>query len=245
MVAARGGMYIGDSGVLLIDTKMNEESMKQLFAGMKKLTDKPVAYLVNTHADGDHVRGNRYVPESATIISHDNCREEFLHASRDGGASEWADPALAPFLPEITFSDRMTIHLGPETVELYHFGVGHTTGDTVVYFPKEKAAFIGDQYFSPDRAPLIHAYKGGKALGNITNLEKMLATIDVDAYYTGHAEPVTAQMIRDHIGRMKERVKKIGDLKKNGATVEEVKKAFDEQEGDITAIIYKELETDK
>lgn len=242
---AHGGMYIGDNGVLLIDTKMNEESMKQVFDGLRKLTDKPVVYLVNTHADGDHVRGNRYVPESTVVVSHENCRSEFFHASRNGGESEWSDPALAPFLPEITYSDRMIIHLGSKKVELYHFGVGHTTGDTVVYFPEENVAFIGDQYFGPERAPLIHAYKGGSALGNIANLERMLAALDAKTYYTGHADPVTPQMVRDHIGRMNARVKKVKDMADKGASVDDVKKASGEGESDLAAIIYAEVKAGK
>ncbi|MHC4255702.1 MAG: MBL fold metallo-hydrolase, partial [Planctomycetota bacterium] len=134
---AKGGAYVGDNGVLIIDAKMDEESVEQVIEEVGKITDKPIRYLVNTHSDGDHVRGNQYFPEMVTIIAHENCRKEFFHSRRDGSASEWEAEELAPFVPSLTFKNKMDIYLGAKKVELWYFGVGHTTGDTVVYFPKE------------------------------------------------------------------------------------------------------------
>jgi len=52
---ARGGVYIGDNGVLVIDAKMNKESVDQVIEKIKQLSDKPIKYLINTHSDGDHI----------------------------------------------------------------------------------------------------------------------------------------------------------------------------------------------
>ena len=144
---AQGGAYVGDNEVLIIDAKMDKKSVDQVMQGIKQISDKPIVYLINTHSDGDHVSGNRYFPETVTVIAHENCRKEFFHPGRDGTASEWNKPELAPFVPSITFRDKMDVYLGSKKVELWYFGVGHTTGDIVVYFPEEKTAFIGDQVF--------------------------------------------------------------------------------------------------
>ena len=53
---ANGGFYVGDNGVLVIDSKMSEESQLQVFDAIKKVTDLPRKYLVYTHADGDRNR---------------------------------------------------------------------------------------------------------------------------------------------------------------------------------------------
>ena len=126
---SKGGAYIGDNGILVVDAKMDRESVDQTISELKKITDKPILYLVNTHSDGDHINGNRFFPESVTIIAHENCRNDFFQPKRDGSPSDWNDPELAPFIPELTFSEKMDIYLGSKKVELWYFGVGHTTGD--------------------------------------------------------------------------------------------------------------------
>ncbi|MFO7786124.1 MAG: hypothetical protein R6V25_15955, partial [Desulfatiglandales bacterium] len=56
----------------------------------------------------------------------------------------------------IAFNGNLHLHMGNQTTEMYYFGVGHTTGDIVVYFPEEKTTFIGDQVFK-GRPHLIHS----------------------------------------------------------------------------------------
>jgi glyoxylase-like metal-dependent hydrolase (beta-lactamase superfamily II) len=137
---AQGGAYIGDNGVIVIDAKMDRQSVEQVIRGLRQRTNKPINYLVNTHSDGDHVTGNRYFPETVTFVAHENCRKDFFRSNRRGEPSEWAKPELLPFVPSVTFTEKMELHLGAKKVELWYFGVGHTTGDIVVYFPEEKTA---------------------------------------------------------------------------------------------------------
>jgi glyoxylase-like metal-dependent hydrolase (beta-lactamase superfamily II) len=237
---SRGGMYIGDDAVLIIDAKMDEASVNEVMEGVKKLTDKPVKFLINTHSDGDHIWGNQFFPKDITIVSHENCRKEFFHKKRDGSPSDWNDPALAPYLPAVTYKDHLSLYLGSKRVELWHFGVGHTKGDTVVYFPEEKIAFVADQIFV-GRPQLIHAYKGGNSFGHVENLTRMLETLDAERFCSGHAEPVDRAGIEKHIAQMKSIQKKVGALVKEGKTLEETKVAFEENEGRLVEAIYNEI----
>ena len=193
---ARTGAYIGDNGVLLIDSKMDDNSVNQVLEGIRKLTDKSIKYLVNTHSDGDHVAGNRYLPETVTFVAHENCRKDFFGPDRSGNPSEWNKPELSSFVPSVTFRDKMEIYLGSKKVELWYFGVGHTTGDTVLYFPEEKTAFIGDQMFLA-RPQLIHSYKGGNSFEHVKTLTKMLETIDAEKFCSGHSEIVDRAQIKE------------------------------------------------
>jgi len=86
---AQGGMYIGDNEVLVIDAKMDKNSVDAVIAEIEKITDKPIKYLVNTHSDGDHVWGNQYFSQTVTFVAHENCRKDFFHKQRDGDESEW------------------------------------------------------------------------------------------------------------------------------------------------------------
>jgi glyoxylase-like metal-dependent hydrolase (beta-lactamase superfamily II) len=237
---ANGGVYIGDNGVLVIDAKMNEESVKQTLAEIKKVTDKPIKYLVNTHSDGDHVYGNRFFPETVTIVAHENCREEFFHPRRDGKPSEWNNPELAPFIPSVTYHDKMDIYLGSKKAELWYFGIGHTTGDTVVYFPEEKTAFLGDQIFM-GRPQLIHSYKGGNSFEYVKTLTKTLETLDAEKFCSGHSDPIDRNAVKHHIEEMKKIQAKVKTLVKQGKNLEEVKQEFEENHARLVESIFNEI----
>lgn len=237
---ANTGFSIGDEVVVVIDAKMDEHSNQVILDKIASLTDKPIAYLINTHSDGDHVNGNPYYPEGVIIISHLNCRNEMLLPGRDGSPSAWMTPERAAFVPELTYQDKLVLHLGSGSIELWHFGVGHTTGDTVVYFPEAKVAFIGDQYFT-ERPQLIHAYKGGNSFGHVNNLTAMLDAIDAEVLLSGHNEPANRTQITDHIASMQARQETIRMLMAKDMTLEEIQGEFDEAEGALVEVIYNEL----
>jgi cyclase len=237
---ANGGAYIADNGVLIIDAKMDKNSVDQVLEGVKKITDKPIKYLINTHSDGDHVRGNQYFPEAVTIISHENCRKEFFHPGRDGTPSEWNKPELAAFIPSLTFRNKMDVYLGSKKVELWYFGIGHTTGDIVIYFPEEKTAFIGDQIFLT-RPQLIHSYKGGNSFEHVKTLTKMLGTLDAEKFCSGHSEIADRSAVKNHIEQMKKRQEKVKTLMEQGKSLEEIKSEFEENEARLIESIYNEI----
>jgi len=241
---AQGGVYIGETGALVIDAKMNTNSVTETIEAIKKKTDKPIKYLINTHSDGDHINGNQYFPQTVTIIAQENCRDEFFHPRRDGTPSDWSRSELTPFLPSITFRDKMDIYLGIKKVELWYFGVGHTTGDAVVYIPEEKTAFLGDQIFS-GRPQLIHSYKGGNSFEHVKTLTKMLETLDAEKYCSGHSEIMDRDAIKKHIDDMKARQEKVMSLIKENKPLEEIKKEFDENEARLIESIYNEIESSK
>jgi len=237
---SNSGMYIGDNCVLVIDSKMDKESVDQIYKEIGKITDKPVKYLVNTHSDGDHVNGNQYFPEDVVIIAHENCRNEFFVPKRDGSPSDWLNPQMTPFVPELTFSDQMNIYLGSKKVELWYFGTGHTTGDIVVYIPEAKTAFIGDQFFE-GRPQLVHSYKGGNSFEHVKTLTKMLDSLDAEKFCSGHSEMANRQDLQNHIVQMQELQEKVKSLVDKNKSVEEVKSEFSENEARLVESIYNEI----
>ena len=237
---ANTGAYLGQKEVLLIDSKQDSASVAQVLAAIRKLTNAPVTRVVNTHADADHVFGNRFQPAGVTFIAHENCLKEFFLPSMNGAPSDWNNPALKAFLPSVTYRDRMDLQVGAKRIRLYYFGIGHTTGDTVVYFPDEKVAFIGDQIFTT-REQLIHAYKGGSSFGEVAALEKMLSTIDARKFVCGHNDVIDRTAVRNHIARMKALQAKVRDLKMKGRSIEEVQKQFEQNQSALVQAIYNEI----
>ena len=237
---SQGGAYIGENGVLVIDAKQDKASVDKVIEEVGKITDKPIRYVVNTHSDGDHITGNRYFPQTVTFVAHENCRADLFRPGRNGAASEWNKAELAPFVPSVTFRTKMDVYLGSKKVELWYFGVGHTTGDAVVYFPIERVAFIGDQIFL-GRAQLIHSYKGGNSFEHVKTLTKMLETLEAERFCSGHSEMIGRDQIRRHIGQMKERQEKVGKLIKEAKGKDEIKSAFPEGEARLIDAICSDL----
>lgn len=238
---ARSGAYIGENGVLIIDAKMTKNSVDQILNELKKITHKPIKYLVNTHSDGDHVNGNQYFPTSLTIVAHENCRKEFFHENRDGSPSRWNDPELKQYIPSLTFTENLNFYLGSKKIELWYFGIGHTTGDIVVYFPEKLTAFIGDQIFL-NWPQLIHSYKGGNSFDHVETLTNMLETLDTQHFCSGHSSMTDREGIRNHIEKIKGYQEKVEDLIHSGKTLEEILKEFKDEEDRIVTTIYNELQ---
>jgi len=238
---ANAGFYVGDTGVLVIDAKTGKESVAETIAKINEISSKPILYLVNTHSDGDHIEGNQFFPRSVTVIAHENCREEFFHPRSNGQPSTWSNnPVLLPFVPSVTFSRKMTIHLGGKRVELWHFGTGHTTGDSVVYFPEEKTAFLGDQIFV-GRPQLIHSYKGGNSFEHVKTLDRMLDTLEAITFCSGHADPIDRSAVEHHIQELTTMQNTIKSLVAQGKALIEVQKEFPENHFRLVESIFNEI----
>ena len=152
------GFIIGDDGVLVIDAMMVASQVRPYLEKIRKVTDKPIRYLVNTHHHVDHSFGNQfYLPTE--VVSHRGCRESMITAGADVESlsrrypqyrDDWVQSRLTP--ASITYEDKMIVHLGDRVIELLHPGPAHTFGDTLVYLPREKVLFTGDvafQYLTP------------------------------------------------------------------------------------------------
>jgi len=213
---ANCGLFWTDKEAFIIDAKMTDESAKKMLEEAKKLAPVPVTTVLLTHSDGDHVNGLTGFPAGLDIVAQDNTRKHM--------AAAFQDPRQQAHLPNLTFTETMTVFSGGKRFELLHFGPAHTDGDAVVYLPEDKVAFIGDLLFL-GRDPLIHRHKNGSVLGAIKTLKALLA-LDADIYVSGHSEPVGKAELEKGLAYIQERVDKVKALISEKRTLDEVKKAF-------------------
>ncbi|MBI2188418.1 MAG: MBL fold metallo-hydrolase [Acidobacteria bacterium] len=118
----------------------------------KTIPDKPIRYVVNTHAHYDHAGGLRqYVAEGITVITHESNKPFFEKAWARPRTLESDPLAKSPKPPMIeTVADKRMLTDGAQTVELYyHKGNGHHTGTLIAWLPRERILMYGDAYNPP------------------------------------------------------------------------------------------------
>ena len=222
---ANTAFYVGAEAVIAVDAKMTADAAKQMLAEIGKVTPLPVKFLIISHSDGDHVNGLTGFPKDLTIISSVGTKKEMEEAFQGEKFAE-----LRTYLPNKTFESESELMFkvpGGKMVDidLWHDVPAHTSGDTVIVFPEEKAAFIGDLAFI-GRDPLIHRQKGGTVFGYLETLKKMIALENVETYLSGHADPLTKADLKALLTTLEEKVGKVKAMIAEGKTLDEIKAAF-------------------
>ncbi|MFB3079283.1 MAG: MBL fold metallo-hydrolase, partial [Lysobacterales bacterium] len=171
----------GADGVLMVDDQF-PKMVPKLKQAMRKMGDRNVDFVINTHWHFDHADGNQVLgKKDVWLVSQINSRRMM---QRDNVINTVSlayrqEPYPAHALPDITFDQRMQFHLNGERIDLLHFGPAHTTGDTAVIFRGQNAVHMGD-VFNNAGYPFIDADNGGSLDGLIAFCEAVLAEIDED-----------------------------------------------------------------
>jgi glyoxylase-like metal-dependent hydrolase (beta-lactamase superfamily II) len=203
------GLAVGAEDAYLVDDQYAPLSEK-IRAAVRQVTDKPITYLVNTHWHGDHTGGNENFGKAGTIlIAHEAVRSRMGTPSERNGQTRPASPGEA--LPEITFSDELTLHLGGgQRMHVMHVNNSHTDGDSYVYFPEANVIHMGDN-FANGGYPFIDLNSGGEVEGFIRNLNMALFIVDEETKIIPGHGPVTnratLKAYRDMLETLRDRVK--------------------------------------
>jgi glyoxylase-like metal-dependent hydrolase (beta-lactamase superfamily II) len=201
--ASNATVIITDEGVVVFD--FNILTTDQVLAGLRKLTDKKVRYLISSHSALDHASGGWfYRDDKPTYIAtknqvHDLQMQELAGFNK---RKESKDPRNAVYKgkelvqPDIGFDGTMTLYFGGLTFQITAEGRGHSTGDLTVYIPQKRVFLTGDLLDTE-----VHPGQGesgdifySNVKGWIEILDRIMARhLPVDTYVPGHG-PV-------HVGR--------------------------------------------
>ena len=153
--AAREGastcsVVLTQEGPVIIDACQRPPDTHRLMAGVKKLTDKPVRFLIDTEVHNDHTFGHWVFSPPAVVINAEGAgagmRKGFNPKRVETLAAESAEMKDAVtgykmIVPHIEYRDRMTINLAERSFELYYLKNVHSEADTAVWLPKERVLF--------------------------------------------------------------------------------------------------------
>lgn len=180
------GVQTGDQGVLVVDTGLAAMSDK-VVAAIKKLSDKPIQYIINTHVHPDHTGGNEAVRKAGLTYVGANVTGNLTDAGV--GAQIWAQDnvlkrmsaptgkqAPIPFgsWPTETYvSGRKQIFFNGEPVEIIHQPAAHTDGDSLVVFRRSDVVVAGDILVTTS-FPFIDLERGGSIQGEVDALNNIM-----------------------------------------------------------------------
>jgi cyclase len=187
-------VIVGDKGVVLVDSGGSYEVGRHIAAAVRRITDKPVTHVVNTHHHGDHYLGNAAF-EGATFISSEKCRALVLETGgewlalmeRDIGRPLPGTRAIAAGVthPAGARAER-TIH-GVRMVFWVPRG-SHTAGDLLVHLPDDKVLIAGDVLVNG----IVPTFQDGFVKNWIATLDEAQA-LGVVHFIPGHGDVMAAR----------------------------------------------------
>lgn len=255
MLVGAGGnitIQIGNQGVLLVDTGLAQNSEKVL-SEVRKLSSRPIRYIINTHVHPDHTGGNAVIAKAGLTITGGNVAGNITDAAEGAAilanqavldrmsAPPAAGQAAIPFaaLPTDTYiTKEKHMFFNGEGIELIHEPAAHTDGDSFVYFRRSDVVAAGD-IFTPGNYPVIDLQRGGNIQGIIAALNKLIElTIPADKQeggtyvIPGHGrlcDQADVVEYRDMATIIRDRIQ---NMIKKGMTLEQVKAAKPTQDYD-------------
>lgn len=168
--ASNVAVQIGDDGILVVDTG-GKETAADVLAAIRALSDKPIRWIINTHAHADHTGGNETISQAgmtvngnpAAIIGHENALGRMSAENRP--VTEWP---LNSF-----FESGRDFYFNGEAILLYHVPSAHTDADILVHFRGSDVLVTGD-VFVTTHLPMIDLEYGGGIDGFVEGLNKAL-----------------------------------------------------------------------
>ncbi|MCX7012770.1 MAG: MBL fold metallo-hydrolase [Candidatus Sumerlaeota bacterium] len=193
---------------------------------VKKVSSKPIKYVINTHADTDHTYGNPiFTKMGAITIGHATVLEEMNRYEPQnwrrvaGYRNDVAELNLpGPERPQMTFTESpYVISDASRRVELHHLPWGHTRGDIFVYLPNEKVLCTGDAVVNGPYSDPNRAY-----MGNWANEIRAGLKFDVEHVLPGHGAPAGKELLERQAQFFEELYQAVLAAVKEGKTLDQV-----------------------
>jgi glyoxylase-like metal-dependent hydrolase (beta-lactamase superfamily II) len=251
LLAGGGGnvvAQVGADGVMLVDAGASA-SAEALLAALRRVTDKPIRYIINTSPDADHVGGNAALSKAGrTIFNVGNplaaamtnnsaagiIAFETVLFRMSGRGSEGAAYPAAAWPTDTHAQPRRVLYLNDEAVEFLHQPAAHSDGDMAVFFRGSDVIAAGD-VLDATRFPVIDVARGGSIDGVMAALNRLVDTAVPQIPFVwkpggtyvvpGHGRVYTQPDVvnyRDMVAIIRDRVR---DLMAQGLTLPQVQAA--------------------
>jgi cyclase len=224
---SNSAFLVTDAGVLVIDTREHPRAAQDLLSRIRKVTDKPIKWVINSHFHGDHTFGNAAVQaEGATFVAHQETarimklvQPKEMARRQDYFKEHNYDPnEVKLILPDVTFNDQMSIYLGGREVRLMYFGPGQQAGDTFILIPHDRALFTPGafaQHNMPNMAftPSVDSW--------IKLLDKIADRNDYDYILPAHGDVAHREDVKEFQSMLADEYKTVKNAVAQGTALEQ------------------------
>jgi glyoxylase-like metal-dependent hydrolase (beta-lactamase superfamily II) len=224
MFAEQGGTIawmINKEGIVVVDAEFPDQAT-HLIDLLKKQSDLPFEWLINTHHHGDHTSGNiSFKGIVKNVAAHEN---SLANQKAVAIKQKTEDKQL---YPDITFTDKWKIKVGDERISAHYFGTGHTNGDSMIHFEHANIVHTGDLVFNR-RYPFVDRSAGASVKHWAVALEQAQKKFDKNTMFVfGHAyDPQKVIGTMDDLKAMQNFLEKLDEFVassiKAGKTKEEI-----------------------
>jgi cyclase len=220
---------VTEAGVVMIDSCNNPLDSRRMAAAIKKVTDKPVVFLIDTETHSDHTGNHFMFSPPAMVINAEGAgagmRKEYNPKRAENLAAK--SPELREALkghkmivPHLEYKDRMTIHLGERTFELIYLKNAHSFADTAVWMPKERVLFAS----SAANVRTFINLRPTVVLPDVIASYKLMRSLNPEVVIAGHGQPTTTVIFDEYEGYYHLLMKRVGEMAAQGKSLDEIKK---------------------
>lgn len=198
------------AGIIVTDP-IDADAAKWLKAEIATRFNQPIKYLIYSHDHRDHIAGGEVFADTAIVVAHKKAKATIIGEKRPTA------------IPNLTFSDKMTIELGGKTVELSYVGRNHSDNSIVMRFPAERALFAVD--FIPVKAMAFRDFPDAHMPDWIESLKRVEA-MDFDILVPGHGPVAKKEDVRVFRGYMEDLRDAVLEASRAGKSVDEMKQTI-------------------
>jgi cyclase len=222
-------VVLTEEGPVIIDACQRPPDTRHLMAAVKKLTDKPVRFLIDTEVHNDHTFGHWMFSPPAVVINAEGAgaamKKGFDPKRADALAAESPEMAEAVkgykmVVPHMEYRNKMTINLGERTFELLQLKNVHSEADTAVWLPKERVLFAAS-------AANVKSFINLRPFVRIPDVlasYKLMKSLNPEIVVPGHGAVTTTKIFDEYEGFYNVLVKRVGEMAAQGKSLDEIKK---------------------
>lgn len=225
---ANCGIIVTSEGVVLVDSGHNPTDSREVLAAVKKLTNQPIRFLINTETHGDHTTGHWVFSPPTVIINAAGAgkgmRDAFSATRIDDLRKQSPEMAKAAegyklVTPQIEYDEKTTLQLGGKTIEILRLHNVHSEADSAIWLPQDRVLFAASAT-GPRRLNNIRPVVN---ISDILAAVRMMKALNPEVVIPGHGAPSTTQMFEEIDAYYALLFERVGAKVREGKSLDQIK----------------------